>query len=101
MSESSGPHTACLKHLDKLGSVGPTVDGFATRLDKLDADGQGEICMGGRHVFMGYLNLPDKTEEAVDSDGWLHSGDLGTVDGRGIITITGRSKVGARAAVVG
>ncbi|KAF0301240.1 Long-chain-fatty-acid--CoA ligase ACSBG2 [Amphibalanus amphitrite] len=93
MSESSGPHTACLRHVDKTGSVGPTLEGFATRLDKPDSEGQGEICMGGRNVFMGYLNLPDKTEEAVDADGWLHSGDLGTVDNRGVITITGRSKV--------
>ena len=49
--------------------------------------------MGGRNVFMGYLNLPEKTEEAVDEEGWLHSGDLGKVDKRGIVTITGRSKV--------
>ncbi|XP_037073692.1 very long-chain-fatty-acid--CoA ligase bubblegum-like [Pollicipes pollicipes] len=92
MSECTGPHSACMLDADRVGSVGPTVDGYCTRLDRVDAEGQGEICMGGRHVFMGYLNLPDKTEEAVDANGWLHSGDLGVVDDRGLISITGRSK---------
>jgi len=92
MSECTGPHSACYPDRDKVGSVGPTIEGCYTRLDKLDSEGQGEICMGGRHVFMGYLNLAEKTEEAVDADGWLHSGDLGVIDQRGIVSITGRSK---------
>ncbi len=46
----------------------------------------------GRHVFMGYLNMPDKTEEALDADGWLHSGDLGKHDEDDFLFITGRIK---------
>lgn len=52
----------------------------------------GEICFWGRHVFMGYLNMPEKTEEALDSEGWLHSGDLGKLDQKGFLFITGRIK---------
>lgn len=48
--------------------------------------------MGGRHVFMGYLNMEDKTREAIDSTGWLHSGDIGKKDGKGFLYITGRIK---------
>lgn len=44
---------------------------------------------------MGYLNMPEKTKEALDSEGWLHSGDLGTQDQKGFLYITGRIK-GAR-----
>lgn len=41
---------------------------------------------------MGYLNMPDKTEEALDTDGWLHSGDLGKHDQSDFLFITGRIK---------
>ena len=36
----------------------------------------GEVCMSGRNVMMGYLFCPEKTQEAIDADGWLHSGNL-------------------------
>ena len=38
----------------------------------------GEVCMSGRNVMMGYLFCPEKTQEAIDADGWLHSGNLQT-----------------------
>lgn len=61
-------------------------------IHKPDGDGNGEICFAGRHVFMGYLNMDDKTKEAIDNDGWLHSGDLGKHDPDGFLYITGRIK---------
>lgn len=55
-------------------------------------DGTGEICIWGRHVFMGYLEMEDATMEAIDEEGWLHTGDLGRVDSHGFLYITGRIK---------
>jgi len=52
----------------------------------------GELCFRGYQVMAGYDNLPDKTAEAVDEHGWLHSGDIGTMDEEGYVRITGRIK---------
>ena len=54
--------------------------------------GQGEICARGYHVMLGYNDNPDATAAAIDKDGWLHSGDLGRMDARGYLRITGRVK---------
>ncbi|NXX13544.1 ACBG2 ligase, partial [Podargus strigoides] len=92
MSESSGPHTVSLPHAFKLTSCGKEILGCRTLIHKPDRDGIGEICFSGRHIFMGYLNSEDKTREAIDEDGWLHSGDLGKHDKDGFLFITGRIK---------
>ncbi|XP_046871703.1 long-chain-fatty-acid--CoA ligase ACSBG2 isoform X1 [Hypomesus transpacificus] len=92
MSESTGPHTISWMDGYHIMSCGKVVVGCKTKLDKPDEDGNGEICFWGRHVFMGYLNMPDKTEEALDHEGWLHSGDLGKHDKKDFLFITGRIK---------
>jgi fatty-acyl-CoA synthase len=52
----------------------------------------GEICARGYQQFVGYLNDPEATSRAIDEDGFVHTGDLGTMDSRGYLTITGRLK---------
>lgn len=91
MSESSGPHTVSIDEY-RIGSCGKVMPGCKTKLENQDADGNGEICFWGRHVFMGYLNMPDKTAESLDESGWLHSGDLGKHDEDNFLYITGRIK---------
>merc|ERR1712059_197820 len=54
--------------------------------------GTGEICMRGRHVMPGYMYNPHKSKSTIDSNGWLHSGDLGYLDDEGRLFITGRIK---------
>ncbi len=53
---------------------------------------RGELCCRGYLVMSGYYHMPEKTSEAIDSDGWLHSGDLATMDAEGYVNIVGRLK---------
>ncbi|XP_007952683.1 long-chain-fatty-acid--CoA ligase ACSBG2 [Orycteropus afer afer] len=92
MSESSGPHTVSVSENYRILSCGKPLSGSKTMLSQQNKDGIGELCLWGRHVFMGYLDREDATREAIDEDGWLHSGDLGRMDKHGYIYITGRTK---------
>jgi cyclohexanecarboxylate-CoA ligase len=74
-------------------------DGYGTVVAILDDDGnelargvEGEICARGPALMLGYLDDPERTEEAFTSDGWLRSGDLGRMDDDGYIRVTGRKK---------
>src|SRR5271157_53691 len=81
---------ACVNRPDqyKLGTVGPPMDGTSIRIHEED----GEIQIRGACVMDGYHNLPDKTAETFTDDGWLRTGDLGTIDADGFLTVTGRIK---------
>jgi long-chain acyl-CoA synthetase len=85
MSESSGPMT-WTPHRLKPGTVGPAIPGCEVTL----ADDGEIICRGG-NVFEGYLDAPEKTAEALH-DGWLHTGDIGTVDDDGYFKVVDRKK---------
>jgi len=63
----------------------------ATKLE-LPRGQQGELCTHGFIVMKGYYNMPEATAKAIDADGWLHTGDLATMDERGYCKITGRLK---------
>ena len=85
---------ACLNDPDRpvAGSVGKAMTGVEVKIEKAEGDfEQGEICIKGPNVMMGYYNRPDATAHAVIG-GWFHSGDLGTRDRHGNVYITGRKK---------
>lgn len=92
MSECSGPHCVGVESQFRMSSVGKVIPGAETKLGNPDEDGNGEVLMGGRHVGMGYLQQPQKTIDAIDNEGWLHSEDIGKVDKDGFLFITGRIK---------
>jgi long-chain acyl-CoA synthetase len=80
---------ATLNSSDELrfGTVGMALPGTEVAIAR-----DGEVMIGGPHVFKGYYKDPAATEEAIDAEGWLHSGDLGEIDEDGFLTITGRKK---------
>jgi long-subunit acyl-CoA synthetase (AMP-forming) len=87
MSETCGVATCNPPEGVKLGTVGPPVPGIEIKL----AD-DGEVLVRGDSVMPGYRNLPDKTAEAIDDDGWLATGDIGELDSDGYLKIVDRKK---------
>lgn len=121
MSESCGATTFSTEEAHEWGSVGFELPGTEVKCFKVDAGGkkmecprapsifgaaeefQGELCYRGRHIMMGYMAQPalgddhvatinEKNADAIDEEGWLHSGDKGVISKRGMIRITGRYK---------
>jgi long-chain-fatty-acid--CoA ligase ACSBG len=95
MSECCGPMTVSAPGTFKVGSCGPAMPGCEIKIDHdpaRDQPGQGEIVYRGRHIMLGYMKDEAKSREAIDADGWLHSGDVGRIDKDGFLYITGRIK---------
>ncbi|XP_059107994.1 long-chain-fatty-acid--CoA ligase ACSBG2-like [Peromyscus eremicus] len=92
MTESSGPHSVSSRTLYRVLSCGKVINGCKNMLYQQNKDGVGEVCIWGRHVFMGYLDREDATLEMLDDEGWLHSGDMGRMDSQDFLYITGRIK---------
>ncbi|XP_026319506.1 long-chain-fatty-acid--CoA ligase ACSBG2 isoform X2 [Hyposmocoma kahamanoa] len=93
MSEASGAHTLSIYPRFRPESSGLILEGTETKFGgAVSPHGPGEIMMRGRHIFMGYLNDEAKTREAIDDEGWLHSGDVGRLDTNNLLYITGRIK---------
>jgi long-chain acyl-CoA synthetase len=88
MTESGALGTFTTPNAVKPGTVGKASNGIEVRVDATT----GELLIRGTSVFMGYLNQPEKTAETIDKDGWLHTGDVGTMDAQGFFKITDRMK---------
>jgi long-chain acyl-CoA synthetase len=86
-TENCGVATMMPADRTKLGSVGKAVPWGEVALSP-----DGEILIRGEFLFMGYLNQPEKTAETIDPRGWLHTGDVGTIDNEGFVKITDRMK---------
>jgi fatty-acyl-CoA synthase len=80
----------------RVGTVGRTIPGIEAKIVDVETgidlpDGQqGELCGRGHGVMIGYYNMPEKTAEVIDADGWLHTGDLALREPNGYYRITGR-----------
>ena len=74
-------------------SAGKVLDIMKAKIINVDPGSEiGEICVKGENVMQGYYKNPEATEAIIDSDGWLHTGDLGTIDNDGNVFIRGRNK---------
>jgi long-chain acyl-CoA synthetase len=71
----------------KIGTVGPALPGAEVKIGEHD-----EVMLRGPHIMAGYHNLPEETAATLTEDGWLHTGDKGSLDADGFLTITGRIK---------
>ncbi|HTU95996.1 MAG TPA: long-chain fatty acid--CoA ligase, partial [Solirubrobacteraceae bacterium] len=87
MTESTGVGTVCTLDHVKFGTVGRPLPGVEIRI----AQDDGEILVRGAHIFREYWQNPEATAETL-VDGWLHTGDLGSIDDEGYLSITGRKK---------
>lgn len=87
MSESAGPQTMCRLGDYKVGSCGKPFAG-----SELLFDGVHQLKFRGRHIFMGYMHNEPATREIFDANGFIASGDLGKIDDKGNVFITGRKK---------
>lgn len=76
----------------KPGSVGTPILACRVKIDNPDENGEGEICVKGPNVMLGYYQNPEATAEVFDKDGFFHTGDYGRLDEEGWIYITGRKK---------
>ncbi|HSR85321.1 MAG TPA: AMP-dependent synthetase/ligase [Streptosporangiaceae bacterium] len=87
MSETTGAFTTNTQQAYRLGTVGRPVPGMEVRIAE-----DGEILARGPLATPGYLNMPEQTADLIDADGWVHTGDIGTIDADGFVSVVDRKK---------
>jgi long-chain acyl-CoA synthetase len=87
LTETSAPSTVNQPDAIKVGTVGRPLPSVGIRIAS-----DGEVLISGPHLFSGYWQNPAATKEAIDPEGWFHTGDLGELDSDGFLKITGRKK---------
>ena len=87
MTETGGGATCT-----PVSRIKPGMIGIANAYCEVKVADNGELLVRGDNIFMGYLNQPEKTAETIDAEGWLHTGDVGTVDADGYFRISDRIK---------
>jgi len=87
LTETSAATTVSRPDAIEVGAVGQPFPGASVKV----AD-DGELMLAGDQIFVGYWNNPTATAEVLEPDGWFHSGDIGEIDDRGFVRITGRKK---------
>ncbi|HEY0952022.1 AMP-dependent synthetase/ligase [Nocardioides sp.] len=87
MTENAAGATVNHPATYKIGTVGPALPGAEVKIGEND-----EVMLRGPHIMAGYHNLPEETAATLTEDGWLHTGDKGSLDADGFLTITGRIK---------
>ncbi|HTT31178.1 MAG TPA: AMP-dependent synthetase/ligase [Solirubrobacteraceae bacterium] len=87
MSETCGVGTCNRPGEVRIGTVGPAEPGVEIKIAE-----DGELLVRGGCVMTGYRNAPDRTAEAIDAEGWLHTGDIGQIDEDGFVRIVDRKK---------
>lgn len=87
LSETTGPITVQRLDANPTGTVGPVLPGNSMKIAP-----DGEVLLKGVSLMRGYHRNPEATAEAIDTDGWFHTGDLGSIDRHGHLSITGRKK---------
>ncbi|MCV7283647.1 fatty acid--CoA ligase family protein [Mycolicibacterium flavescens] len=95
LTEANGFGTMCRADDDAVTvatTSGRPIADFELRIANPSDDGTGEVLLRGPNVMLGYLDDPEATAAAIDSDGWLHTGDVGAVDADGNLRITDRLK---------
>jgi HIP---CoA ligase len=95
LTEASGFGTMCRPDDDAVTvatTCGRPIADFELRIDSSDDTGAGEVLLRGPNVMLGYLDDAEATAEAIDGDGWLHTGDIGIADAAGNLRITDQLK---------